>query len=47
MIATALLAAFGTGYAVAGYLAACAVVTLVVVPFLPDYTNQDISQEHA
>jgi MFS family permease len=46
LIATALFAATGSGYAVAGYILFCAVVSLSATAFLPDYTNRDISQEH-
>jgi hypothetical protein len=45
LIATALLASTGSGYSVAIYIAVCAVVSVVATIFLPDYTNQDISQE--
>ena len=47
LIATALLAATGSGYAIAGYIAFCAVVSIVATLMLPDYTDRDISQEHA
>ena len=47
LIATALLATFGSGYAVGVYLVLCGLVSVVVVMFLPDYTNRDISEEHA
>lgn len=47
LIATALLAATGSGYAIAAYIAACAVVSIVATVMMPDYTNRDISQEHA
>ena len=46
LIATALLAAYGSGYAIAGYMALCAIVTIVSTAMMPDYTNQDISEEH-
>ena len=46
LIATALFAATGSGYAVALYIAFCAVVSVSATAFLPDYTNRDISQEH-
>ena len=45
--ATALLASTGSGYSVAIYIAICAVVSITATLFLPDYTNQDISQEEA
>jgi metabolite-proton symporter len=44
IIATALFAAFHTGYAVAWYIAACAVVSLISTAMMPDYTNRDISE---
>ena len=47
LIATALLAATGSGYVIAGYIAFCAVVSIIATALLPDYTNRDISQEHA
>jgi MFS family permease len=47
LIATALLAATGSGYVIAGYIALCAVVSIIATMLMPDYTNRDISQEHA
>jgi MFS family permease len=47
LIATALLAAFGSGYAVAAYILFCAIVSIVATALLPDYTNRDISGEDA
>ncbi|HTS53801.1 MAG TPA: MFS transporter [Burkholderiales bacterium] len=47
LIATALLAAFGSGYPIGGYIFLCAVVSIVATSFLPDYTNRDISEEHS
>ncbi len=47
LIATALLAATGSGYAIAAYIAFCAVVSIIATVLMPDYTNRDISQEHA
>jgi MFS family permease len=47
LIATALLAWTGSGYAIAGYIAACAVISIIATALLPDHTNRDISQEHA
>jgi metabolite-proton symporter len=46
LIATALFAAYHTGYAVAIYIAACAVVSLVSTALMPDYTGKDISAEY-
>jgi MFS family permease len=46
LIATALFATYHTGYAIAIYVAGCAVVSLVAAGFMPDYTGQDISAEY-
>src|SRR2546423_1495722 len=46
LIATALLAAYGSGYVIALYVLFCAIVSITATSFLPDYTNRDISQEH-
>jgi MFS family permease len=46
IIATALFAAYHSGYAIAIYIAACAVVTLVATALMPDYTGKDISAEY-
>jgi metabolite-proton symporter len=46
LIATALFAAYKTGYAIAVYIAACAVISLVAAAFMPDYTGKDISREY-
>jgi len=45
LIATALLAAYGSGYAIAVYMALCVIVTIVSTAMMPDHTNQDISEE--
>jgi MFS family permease len=47
LIATALLAATGSGYAIAGYIAFCAVVSIIATMMMPDHTGRDISREHA
>jgi MFS family permease len=47
LIATALLAAYGSGYVIAGYIAICAVVSIVATVLMPDYTGLDISAEHS
>jgi MFS family permease len=47
LIAAALLAWTGSGYAIAVYIAACAIVSIIATLLMPDYTNRDISQEHA
>ncbi|HEX4505695.1 MAG TPA: MFS transporter [Alphaproteobacteria bacterium] len=46
LIATALFAAYHTGYAIAIYIAACAVVSLIAAMLMPDYTGKDISAEY-
>jgi MFS family permease len=46
LIATPLFAAYHTGYAVALYIAACAVISLVSAAMMPDYTGKDISAEY-
>ena len=46
LIATALLAATGSGYTIALYILFCAVVSIVATALMPDYTNRDISEEH-
>ena len=46
IIATALFAAYHSGYAIALFIAACAVVSLVSASFMPDHTGQDISAEY-
>src|SRR5246127_3084690 len=46
LIATWLLATYQTGYAVAIYIAACAVISAVAAAFMADYTGQDISHEY-
>jgi MFS family permease len=46
LIATALFARYGTGYAIAAYIFVCAVVSLVATAMLKDYTNRDISAEY-
>ena len=47
LIATALLAWTGSGYAIAGYIAVSAIVSIIATVLMPDYTNLDISHEHA
>jgi MFS family permease len=46
LIATALLAWTGSGYAIAGYIALTAVISIAATLLLPDHTNKDISHEH-
>jgi MFS family permease len=47
LIATALLAAYGSGYVIAGYIALCAVVSIIATVMMADHTNRDISEETA
>jgi len=47
IIATALLAAYGSGYVIACYIAVTAVVSIVATALMTDYTGQDISEETA
>jgi MFS family permease len=47
LIATALFARFGTGYAIAAYIAVCAIVSIIATLMMPDCTNKDISEENA
>jgi MFS family permease len=46
IIATALFATYHTGYAIAIYIAACAVISLISASFMPDFTGRDISAEY-
>jgi len=46
LIATALFAAYHSGYAISIYIAACTVVGLISAAFMPDYTGKDISMEY-
>ena len=46
LIAAALFAEYRSGYAIAAYIALCAVLSLVSAAMLPDYTNKDISHEY-
>jgi MFS family permease len=45
-IAAALIGAYHSGYAIAIYIAFCAVVSLVSAALMPDYTGEDISMEY-
>jgi len=47
LIATALLAYYGSGWAVAIYILVCAVISFAATLALQDYTRKDISQEFA
>jgi metabolite-proton symporter len=47
LIATALFAQYHTGYAIAVYLALCAVISFVSTAYMPDYTSKDVHDEYA
>ncbi|MBV9250806.1 MAG: MHS family MFS transporter, partial [Acetobacteraceae bacterium] len=42
-IATALYAAFQTGYAIAGYIMVCGIISIVATSLLRDHTNRDLA----
>ena len=46
IIAVTLFNHYRSGHAIAIYIAACAVVSLVAAALMPDYTGKDISQEY-
>jgi MFS family permease len=46
LIATALLAAFHSGFAVAVYICICCVIGFVATALMPDFTGKDISAEY-
>ena len=45
LIVAALFAHYHTGYAIAWYVAACAIISVIATLMLPDYTNRDVSTE--
>jgi metabolite-proton symporter len=45
-IATYLFTQFKSAYAIAGYIAACAVVTLIATAMMTDYTGKDLEGAH-
>jgi len=47
LIAAALYAHYKTGYAIALYILACALLSVAATLLLPDYTNKDVSEEYA
>ncbi len=47
IIATWLFATYHSGYAIAIYIAVCAVISLISAAMMPDYTGKDISAEYA
>jgi formate hydrogenlyase subunit 3/multisubunit Na+/H+ antiporter MnhD subunit len=46
LIATGLLAAYHSWVAIALYMTACAVISVIATALMKDYTNQDISEEY-
>ena len=46
LIATWLFATYHSGYAIAIYIAACSVVSLISAAMMPDYTGKDIGAEY-
>jgi MFS family permease len=46
LIATWLYATYGTSYAIAGYILACAIITLIATALMKDYTGKDLEREH-
>jgi metabolite-proton symporter len=47
LIATWLYGRYETSYAIAGYIAVCAVISLVATAFMTDYTGKNLEREHA
>ena len=47
LIATWLFGTFHSSYAIAVYIAACAVLSLIATALMTDYTGKDISGEYA
>jgi MFS family permease len=46
LIAVALLGAYKTGYAIALYILACAIVSFIAARVLGDYANRDLAAEY-
>jgi metabolite-proton symporter len=46
LIATWLYGVYGSGYAIAGYILICAVVSLIATSMMKDYTGKDIEGEY-
>jgi hypothetical protein len=46
LIATYLYGAFNSAFAIAIYIAICAVITLIATALMTDYTGKDISGEY-
>jgi MFS family permease len=47
LIATWLFGRYHSGYVVAGYIAACAIITLIATAMMRDFTGKDLESEHA
>jgi hypothetical protein len=45
IIATALFAAYHTGYAISVYIAVLCVISFIAAALMPDYTGKDISDD--
>jgi metabolite-proton symporter len=46
LIAAWLFKEYGSGYAIAIYIALCSVISLIAAGFMPDYTGKDIAEEY-
>jgi hypothetical protein len=46
LIATWLFGTYQTSYAIAAYIAGCAILTLIATALMRDYTGKDISAEY-
>ena len=46
LIATWLFSRFRSGYAIASFIFACAMISIAATAMLKDYTNRDISEEY-
>jgi MFS family permease len=46
LIATALFATYHNGFAIAGYIGVCAIISVIAASMMPDYTGKDISAEY-
>jgi MFS family permease len=46
LIAVWLLGQYGTGYAIAGFIAACGAISLIATAMVKDYTGKDIAAEY-
>ncbi|HKF70136.1 MAG TPA: MFS transporter [Stellaceae bacterium] len=45
-VATWLFGMYGSGYAIAGYILVCAIITLIATTMMKDYTGKDIEGEY-